>query len=64
MDSHALIANADEVVAELLDSISGNTGLHDLWVVGDEDCLSGLDDDNTFLALWYRQISRGSSVVS
>lgn len=29
-NGHALVANADEVVAELLDSVGGNTGLHDL----------------------------------
>lgn len=53
VNGHALVANADEVVAELLDSVGSNTGLHDLWVVGDEDGLGGLDDDNTLLALWY-----------
>jgi hypothetical protein len=46
-----LIADADEVVSELLDGVGGRTGLDALGVVGDEDGLVGLDDDHAFPAL-------------
>jgi hypothetical protein len=46
-----LVADADEVVAELLDHGGGRTGLDALGVVSDEDSLVGLDDDHAFPAL-------------
>jgi hypothetical protein len=47
----SLVANAYQIVGELLDSVGGNTRLDVLGVVGDEESLLGLDDDQTFLAL-------------
>ncbi len=39
------VSDADEVVGQLLDRVGGRAGLHSAWVVGDEDGLSGFDDD-------------------
>lgn len=47
----SLVADADEVVCELLDSVGGYAGLDVLGVVGDEDGHVGLDDNDAFLAL-------------
>lgn len=49
--AHPLVTNADEVVTELLDGVGGGTGLDVFRVVGDEDGLGGLDNDNTLLSL-------------
>jgi hypothetical protein len=55
----SLVADAYQVIGELLDSVGGDTRLDVLGVVGDEESLLGLDDDETFLALvgcqflWY-----------
>jgi len=46
-----LVADADEVVGELLDSVGRRSRLDGLRVVGDEHGLVGLDDDDTFSAL-------------
>lgn len=46
-----LVADADKVVGELLDSVGGRAGLDGLRVVGDEDGLGGLDDDDALSAL-------------
>jgi hypothetical protein len=46
-----LVANADEVVRELLDGVGGNTRLDGFRVVGDEDGHVGLDDHDAFSAL-------------
>lgn len=50
-ETPSLVADAYQVVGELLDSVGGNTRLDVLGVVGDEESLLGLDDDQTFLAL-------------
>jgi hypothetical protein len=50
-ETSSLVANAYQVIGELLDSVGGNTRLDVLGVVGDEESLLGLDDDETFLAL-------------
>jgi hypothetical protein len=47
----SLVTDAYQVVGELLDGVGGNTRLDVLGVVGDEESLLGLDDDQTFLAL-------------
>ena len=47
----ALVADANEVVGELLDGVGGHAGLHGLGVVGDEDGHVGLDDHDALLAL-------------
>ena len=46
-----LVADADEVVGELLHSVGRNSRLDGLGVVGDKHGLVGLDDDDTFSAL-------------
>ena len=46
-----LVADADKVVTEGLDGVGGRARLHVLGVVGDEDSLGGLHDDDTLLAL-------------
>jgi len=46
-----LVTHADEVIAESLNRVGGGTGLHVLGVVGDEDGLGGLDDDDSLFAL-------------
>ena len=46
-----LVADADEVVGELLDSVGRGSGLDALGVVSDEHGLVGLDDDDAFFAL-------------
>jgi hypothetical protein len=51
MGTSSLVADAYQIVGELLDSVGGNTRLDVLGVVGDEESLLGLDDDETFLAL-------------
>lgn len=45
------VPDAGQIVGELLDDVGGHAGLHRLGVVGDEDGLDGLDDDDAFLAL-------------
>lgn len=50
MDVH-LVADLDEVVAELLNGVGGGTRLDGLGVVCNEDGLCGFDDDNAFSAL-------------
>lgn len=50
-ETPSLVANAYQVVGELLDGVGGNTRLDVLGVVSDEESLLGLDDDQTFLAL-------------
>jgi hypothetical protein len=50
-ETSSLVANAYQVISELLDSVGGNTRLDVFGVVGDEESLLGLDDDKTFLAL-------------
>lgn len=49
----ALVSDADEVVGQLLDRVGGSAGLHTLGVVGDENGLGGLDNDETLLALLF-----------
>jgi len=51
IETSSLVADAYQVVGELLDGVGGNTRLDVLGVVGDEESLLGLDDDQTFLAL-------------
>ena len=51
IETPPLVANAYQVIGELLDGVGGNTRLDVLGVVGDEKSLLGLDDDQTFLAL-------------
>lgn len=50
---NSLVANADQVVSQLLDSVGSRAGLNGLGVVRDEDCLRGLDDHNALSALCY-----------
>ena len=59
-----LVADADEVVCELLDGVGGYTGLDGLGVVGDEDGHVGLDDHNAFLALLDSKIRQQRSPTS
>lgn len=49
--SFFLVSDADQVVTKLLDGVGGGAGLDSLGIVGDEDGLGGLDDDNTLTAL-------------
>jgi hypothetical protein len=49
--SQNLVADADEVVRELLDGVGGHAGLDGFRVVGDEDGHVGLDDHDAFSAL-------------
>ena len=51
IETPPLVANAYQVIGELLDGVGGNTRLDVLGVVSDEESLLGLDDDQTFLAL-------------
>ena len=51
--TRGLVVDAYQVVGELLDGVGGGTRLHSLGIVGDEEGLLGLDDDDAFLALWY-----------
>jgi len=51
IETSSLVADAYQVVGELLDGVGGNTRLDVLGIVGDEKSLLGLDDDQTFLAL-------------
>lgn len=46
-----LVADADEVVGKLLDGVGSRARLHGLRIVGDEDGLGGLDDNDAFPAL-------------
>jgi hypothetical protein len=46
-----LVADANEVVGELLDGVGGHAGLDGFRVVGDEDGHVGLDDHDAFSAL-------------
>jgi hypothetical protein len=45
------VADADEVVGELLDGVGGHAGLDGLRVVSDKDGHVGLDDHDAFSAL-------------
>lgn len=51
MQVASLVADANEVVRELLDGVGGGAGLDGLGVVSDEDGHVGLDDDDALLAL-------------
>jgi hypothetical protein len=46
-----LVADRDQVISKLLDSVGASTGLHLLIIGGDNDGLAGLDDDATNVAL-------------
>lgn len=49
--SRLLVALLYEVVGQILNDSCRLVGLDSVWVVGDEDCLLGFDDDDTLLSL-------------
>lgn len=51
MAAAILVADADEVVGQLLDRVDGCVGLHAVRVVGEEHGLLGFDDDEAFFVL-------------
>lgn len=58
-DFRRLIANADQVIRKLLYCIRGHTRLDCFWIMGDQNSLCSLDDDDAFLPLWW---SRSASI--
>ena len=46
-----LVAGANEIIRQLLDGLCGIPGNHAVFVVGDEDSLCGLDNNDAFSAL-------------
>jgi hypothetical protein len=58
----SLVLLADQVVGELLDRVGGGTRLDRLRVVGDEDGLDRLDNDDALTALGWLEfgVSRRS----
>ncbi len=53
MDMHHLIAHTGKIISKFLDGLGGDTRLDGLRVVGDEDGLDRLDDDDAFFTLMY-----------
>lgn len=58
-DPSNLVADANEVVGQLLDGVGCAAGLDGLRVVRDEDGFGGLDDDDAFSALLKESDSMG-----
>ncbi len=50
---HHLIAHTGKIISKFLDGLGGDTRLDGLRVVGDEDGLDRLDDDDAFFTLMY-----------
>ncbi len=48
---HHSVAHAGQVISKVLDGLGGSARLDGLRVVGDEDGLDGLDDDDAFFPL-------------
>lgn len=48
----ALVSGADEIIRQLLDRLCRISGNHAVFVVGDEDSLCGLDNNDAFSALF------------
>lgn len=50
---HHLIAHTGKIISKFLDGLGGDARLDGLRVVGDEDGLDRLDDDDAFFTLMY-----------